>query len=176
MKIAHDRPTEMVYYLPHHPVFKESTTTKMRTVFNASQKTDSGYSLNDCLAMGKIKQRDITALLIQWRLYKIAFTADVEKMYRQIWIDESQQNFIRILWRDSPDKPIREYKLQTVTYGTAPAPFLAVRVLIQIANDIEHVYPRAAQTIRDAFYMDDVCSGAHSEKEAKKYTLNCNTQ
>lgn len=167
MKIAFDRPKEMVYYLPHHPVFKESTTTKVRTVLNASQKTDNGYSLND-LAMGKIKQRDITALLIQWRQFQFAFTADVEKMYSQIWIVESQQDFIRILWRDSPNETIKEYKLQTVTYGTAPAPFLAIRVLLQIANDIEHLFPRAAQTIREAFYMDDMCSGAHSITEAKE--------
>ena len=34
-----------IYYLPHHPVFKEtSTTTKLRVVFNASCKTTTGVS------------------------------------------------------------------------------------------------------------------------------------
>ncbi|XP_055623754.1 uncharacterized protein LOC129767158 [Toxorhynchites rutilus septentrionalis] len=38
------------YYLPHHPVVKEaSTTTKTRVVFDGSSKTSTGYSLNDAL-------------------------------------------------------------------------------------------------------------------------------
>ncbi|XP_037906285.1 uncharacterized protein LOC119648588 [Hermetia illucens] len=37
-----------VYYLPHHPVIKmESTTTKIRPVYDASAKTSSGSSLNN---------------------------------------------------------------------------------------------------------------------------------
>lgn len=41
------------YYLPHHAVVKpESTTTKIRVVFNASSPTSSGQSLKDCLHTG----------------------------------------------------------------------------------------------------------------------------
>lgn len=37
-------------YLPHHTVFKESsTTTKCRVVFDASRKTTSGISVNDAM-------------------------------------------------------------------------------------------------------------------------------
>lgn len=40
-----------VYDIPHHTVFKEtSTTTKLRAVFNASKATLSGKSLNDPLS------------------------------------------------------------------------------------------------------------------------------
>jgi hypothetical protein len=36
------------YYLPHHPVFKEtSSTTKTRVVFDGGAKTSNGLSLND---------------------------------------------------------------------------------------------------------------------------------
>lgn len=38
----------IVVYLPHHCVFKESSSsTKIHTVFDASSKTDTGVSLND---------------------------------------------------------------------------------------------------------------------------------
>ncbi|XP_026744684.1 uncharacterized protein LOC113506021 [Trichoplusia ni] len=40
-------------YLPHHGVLREhSTTTKLRVVFNASQKTSTGFSLNNLLEKG----------------------------------------------------------------------------------------------------------------------------
>lgn len=41
------------YYLPHHAVFKNtSTTTKLRVVFDASCETQSSKSLNDALLVG----------------------------------------------------------------------------------------------------------------------------
>lgn len=35
------------YYIPQHCVFKDSTTTKLRVVYNASQKTTNGKSLTN---------------------------------------------------------------------------------------------------------------------------------
>lgn len=47
------------YYLPHHAVIKDnSLITKCRVVFNASQKTDSGVSLNDVQFTGPVLQND----------------------------------------------------------------------------------------------------------------------
>ena len=42
-----------VFYLPHRPVVRESSsTTKVRPVFDASAKGPNGVSLNDCLETG----------------------------------------------------------------------------------------------------------------------------
>lgn len=47
------------YYLPHHAVCKEtSTTTKLRVVFDTSCKSISGLSLNDTLLVGPTIQQD----------------------------------------------------------------------------------------------------------------------
>jgi len=41
------------YFLPHHAVFKEtSTKTKTRVVFDGSAKTSNGLSLNHILQVG----------------------------------------------------------------------------------------------------------------------------
>ncbi len=46
-------PAGSTYYLPMHSVVKEtSSTTKLMVVFDASAKTTSGASLNDCLMVG----------------------------------------------------------------------------------------------------------------------------
>uniref|UniRef100_A0A182NMZ8 DUF1758 domain-containing protein n=1 Tax=Anopheles dirus TaxID=7168 RepID=A0A182NMZ8_9DIPT len=48
------------YVIPHSYVIKpESTTTKLRVVFDASAKTTSGVSLNDLQAIGPVIQPDL---------------------------------------------------------------------------------------------------------------------
>lgn len=45
--------SNICYYLPHHPVFKvSSSTSKTRVVFNVSVRTSSGVFLNDILHVG----------------------------------------------------------------------------------------------------------------------------
>ncbi|GFU74061.1 uncharacterized protein TNCV_1641851 [Trichonephila clavipes] len=61
-----------------------------------------------------------------------------------------------ILWKDSVDGAVQTYKLNTVTYGTTCAPYLATRTIQQLARDEGEHYPLAASvTIRD-IYMDDI--------------------
>lgn len=159
-------PNALIYYLPHHCVLRDSTTTKLRVVFNASQKTDNGKSLNDFLAIGALPQTDMINIILKFRLFKIAFTADVEKMYRQIQIHDDQTNFQRILWRDNPNAPIQDFKLKTITYGTANAPYLAIRTLKQLAADVTNTNPIASQLIANSMYVDDLVAGASSNESA----------
>lgn len=166
MQPASNNDTRLVNYLPHHAVFKESTTTKLRVVFDASRKTSNGKSLNENMTIGPTIQEDLASLIIRWRKYKIAFTADVEKMYRQILVDDEQTNLQRILWRNSPSEKMKEYRLTTITYGTSSAPYLAIRTLQQLAKDEAVRFPKASQIMLNDFYVDDVASGADTAAEA----------
>ncbi|XP_075151218.1 uncharacterized protein LOC142225329 [Haematobia irritans] len=150
------------YYLPHHAVIKpDRTTTKVRVVFNASCPSSSGTSLNDILYPGPTLQTDLTLLLLRWRFYRFVFSADIEKMYRQIRVNPRETRFQRILFRfDSNDK-IEDFELQTVTFGVNAAPYLAIRSLLQLAQDCYTSYPIASKIIRDDMYVDDVLSGCH---------------
>lgn len=104
--------------------------------------------------------------MLKFRLFKVAFSADVEKMYRQIQIHDDQTNFQRILWRDNPNVPIQDYKLKTITYGTANAPYLAIRTLKQLALDVAQTHPIASQLILNNMYVDDLVAGSISEESA----------
>lgn len=155
------------YFIPHHHVINESSpTTKLRVVFNASSKTSSGFSLNDTLMNGPKVQDDLFAILLRFRCYNIAITSDIQKMYRQIEIHNEDRDFQRILWRDDPLKPIKEYRLCTVTYGTTSASYLATRVLKQLAIDEELKHPKAADLVLHNFYVDDMLMGAETREEA----------
>ncbi|XP_070068132.1 uncharacterized protein [Drosophila takahashii] len=154
------------YYLPHHAVLKpESTTIKLRVVFNASSPSDNGVSLNDILHAGPVLQSDLTIQILKWRYFRFVYSADIKKMYRQIWVDPNQTAFQRILFRNR-EEYIRDFELKTVTFGVNCAPFLAIRVLQQLATDVQLTHPRASKVIRGCMYVDDVLSGADSAEEA----------
>ncbi|XP_034946343.1 uncharacterized protein [Chelonus insularis] len=57
------------------------------------------------------------------------------------------------------------YQLTTVTYGTRSAPYLAVRVLLQLVEDEGHKYSESTQTIIKDRYVDDIFGGADSSEE-----------
>ncbi|XP_059616178.1 uncharacterized protein LOC132261395 [Phlebotomus argentipes] len=164
------KPDDQVYYLPHQAVLRlSSETTKLRVVFDASATTrPSKPSLNDVLAIGPTRQEDLLVLLLRFRTYQVAMTADVEKMYRQIRVAEEDTDFQRIYWRSNPQEQLRSFRLLTVTYGTSCAPFLAVRVLHQIAHDYMKEYPEACRAILTSFYMDDLLCGAESVEQGKR--------
>lgn len=81
---------EQAYFIPHHAVFKQSSTTQVRPVYNASKKTSNGFSLNEQLAIGKMDQPDMLTIILRWRKYEIGILADLEKMYKQIQIPPEQ--------------------------------------------------------------------------------------
>lgn len=161
-------PSEFRCYLPHHAVYKKSsTTTGMRAVFNASCPTATGYSLNDVLMKGPVLQDDLFSILLRFRCKKVAFTADIAKMYRQVSMRKEDRRLQCVLWRDKPSEPIRTYELNTVTYGTKPASYLATKCLSKLADECDGEFPETATIIRQDFYMDDLLTGGSSVKEVK---------
>ncbi|XP_047988411.1 uncharacterized protein LOC125228017 [Leguminivora glycinivorella] len=156
-------------FLPHHCVKRpESATTSHRVVFNASAKTSNGTSLNDIMYSGPNLQHDLLSLIIKWRQYKVAYVADIEKMFRMIGMNIQDQKYQKIIWRDNEHQRFREYALTTTTYGTKAAPWLAMMTLRQLANDERHNYPQAAKVVEESFYMDDLLHGCHDLESAKK--------
>nr|CAI5818943.1 unnamed protein product [Callosobruchus analis] len=158
-----------IYYLPHHGVMNtNSTTTKLRTVFDGSCKSTSGLSLNDVLLTGPTIQDDLFSILIRFRKHQVVLTADVEKMYRMVQIAERHRDLQRIVWRYNPDDEISHYQLNTVTYGTTASPFLAVRALTQAAVEQNHNFPQASNVILTDMYVDDLITGTSSINDTIK--------
>ncbi|KAH9644482.1 hypothetical protein HF086_006015 [Spodoptera exigua] len=110
-----------------------------------------------------IKNQRISAkLTTRKRLAVIQMEADIEKMYRCIWLSEEQQHLQKIIWRPNSSDKLQEYQLCTVTYGTKSAPWLAMRTIKQLAFDDGYKYPTAAKVLLNEAYVDDVISGHNS--------------
>lgn len=165
------RPNDkMQYFIPHHHVWKSGKKeSKFRVVFNASSKSKPNLSLNDVLMVGPTIQQDLTSILMRFRTYRVAIVGDIEKMYRQVNVHTDDQVFQGIIYRSSPDKPLQSYKLTTLTYGTAPAAFLATRCLKEAVERKRDKYPVTSSRIFDDFYVDDLISGSQSSKCAIQY-------
>ncbi|KAG8226156.1 hypothetical protein J437_LFUL007393 [Ladona fulva] len=151
---------ECCHYLLHHGVWKESSsTTKLRVVFNGSQRTSRGVSLNSKLHTGANLLPDLGDVVSRLRGYRFVFTADIEKMFRQILVDERDQNLQNILWRFNVNDPLLSYRLQTLTYGLVCSPFLAIRCIRQLALEEGHAFPLAVPVLLEEIYMDDRSTG-----------------
>ena len=109
---------------------------------------------------------EIFDILLRWRLHSVVFSADIENMYRQIRVHTDDCDFQRILWRKNASDPVQAYRLLTVTYGMACAPYLAIRTLKQLSADEVDRYPYAASCLLNDVYMDDVISGADTVSAA----------
>lgn len=157
------------YYLPHHCIVRpDSTTTKLRVVFDASCASESGTSLNDALMIGPTIQDDLVTILLRFRMPKFAMVADIEKMYRQIIVAPNDRPLQRILWRNSSADPIRTFQLNTVTYGTACAPYLATKTLQTLSQAGVSTHPEAAAILGRDFYMDDMLTGVDTISEGQR--------
>lgn len=155
-------------YLPHLAVIREDKdTSKVRVVFDASAKGSHGYSLNDTMMIGPVLQPDLRSIITAWRRHKICVVGDIVKMYRMINMTDEHVDLQRIVWRDTPDDELESYNLTTVTFGTAAAPYLAVRTLNRLADDEANEYPDAAAVIKNSFYMDDLMVGNTNIEKTK---------
>ncbi|CAK1597460.1 unnamed protein product [Parnassius mnemosyne] len=86
-------------------------------------------------------------------------------MFRNIWINPQHTSLQRVLWRHSKSDALQCLELDTVTYGTKSAPYLACRTMLDLADKHMVTHPRAADCIKSSSYMDDYLCGAQSLQE-----------
>ncbi|XP_036317858.1 uncharacterized protein LOC118732860, partial [Rhagoletis pomonella] len=157
------------FVIPHHCVMRpESTTTKLRVVFDGSASTSSCKSLNEILMVGATIQQELIITLLSFRLHRFAITADISKMYRQFLVEKDDRKFQLIIWRNKEDEPLQMFELNTVTYGLACSPFLAIRSLFHIADLHSKTHPVGAAIIKRDFYVDDLLTGVDSLSELQQ--------
>ena len=81
-----------VHYLPHRKVVKmDGRTTKLRVVFDESGKYPREISLNDALYSGLNLLPLLFDILVLFRVYKVAITADIVKSFLKVSINPEQR-------------------------------------------------------------------------------------
>ena len=138
------------YYTPHHPVYKDSSTTQIRPVFNASSRVRGLRSLNECIFKGTWQQTQLLDLLVRWRLHKFVVFADLKKAFLQIRVHPEDRQFLRFLWYEG-DR-LRTYQMTSVLFGATASPYMLYAALHRLFADF------ALEKYKDfpgSLYMDD---------------------
>ena len=140
-------------------------TTKLRIVYEASAKT-SGPSLNDCLYTSPKFNQMILDILLRFR---IALTADIERAFLQIGIQEEDRDVLRFLWfyDVTKQKPqVLVLRFTRAVFGVSSSPFLLNATICHHLKKYAASHPELVKKISQSIYVDDVVSGAETEEEA----------
>ena len=161
------KPPQETFHLPMHAVRKEeSTTTKLRVVFDASAKSSTGVSLNDSLLVGPTVHPTLIDVLLRFRTHRVALTTDVSKMYRAVEVVPADRDLHRFVWRNDPQDVLLDYRMTRVTFGVSASSFAANMAVKQNTLDHAMEYPLAANSVNTSFYVDDGLTGADSIQDA----------
>ncbi|XP_064472598.1 uncharacterized protein LOC135387198 [Ornithodoros turicata] len=166
-----------LYYMAHHAVIRrDRETTKVRIVFDASSKAPGCLSLNETLHAGPNLSPDVLELLLQFRAFRIAVTADVEKAFLQILLEEAGRDWLRFLWYSTTPKngeplpSVETWRVTRVPLGAKSSPFLLAATTRHHLQSVEATYTPTdtltASLLASHFYVDDLVVGLDTVEEA----------
>ncbi|XP_055944331.1 uncharacterized protein LOC129975301 [Argiope bruennichi] len=158
------------HFLPHHPVFKENSTTKVRPVFDGSAKEKNTPSINDCLEKGPNLVELIPSVINRFRIGKYGVISNIKKAFLQIGLQERHRPYIRFLWKDRrKDGNIKTLQHKRVVFGISSSPFLLGATLeLHLKNAPDHLEETAQQLLR-SFYVDNCVFSFNRKEELARF-------
>ena len=159
---------ENVHYMPHHGVVrKDKQTTKLRVVYDGSATPGNGeLSINDCLHPGPNLIPKLLDVLVKFRHHPVTLSADIEKAFLMISINESDQDMLRFLWFEEPPNPSSEVihlRFTRLVFGLRPSPAILNSTIREHLKKYKDDYPDVVQRVEDSLYVDDLVSGAEND-------------
>jgi hypothetical protein len=142
----------------------------MRVVLDASAKSSApDRSLNECLHEGVNLLPNLVGVILRFRLYAHACTADIEKAFLQLRVHEADRDSLRFLWFSEnlshkwPTTQPVSYRMARVPFGVTSSPFL-------LCASIQYHLKRYANSsvsgiISENIYMDDLLVSVPSKVE-----------
>lgn len=156
------------YFMPHRAVVRnDKDTTKVRVVFNCSSKSKQNLSLNDYLEIGPNLNPNILDVILNFRKFKVAFNADIEKAFLMIGIAEEDRKYLKFLW--FPEKSNEEYKIMRMTrlpFGCKSSPFILKATIRKHIQQYREDKPNCVEMLSSSLYVDDLFFGANTVSTA----------
>ena len=161
-----DKPGQ-VWHLPHFGMYNKEKD-KFRVVFDAKAQFE-GVSLNQKLLQGPDLTNLLVGVLLRFRKENIAVMADIEAMFHQVLVPQSQRSFLRFFWWENGDldADIIEYEMCVHLFGAVSSGSCANYALHDTADASEPEFGKeVSDTIRRNFYVDDMLKSLGTVTEA----------
>ena len=110
-------------FLAYHPVIKDSPTTPLRIVFNASSRPAGGKSLNDCMHVGPSLTQKLHDTLLKFRENPVVVISDISKAFHRILIDEDHRKYTKFVWVTMGRAELACYQFKVVIFGVCSSPY-----------------------------------------------------
>lgn len=158
-----DKFSETVHYLPHHAVLRrDRETTKVQVVYDGSAKSPGNkYSLNDCLEVGPNLIPQLFDVLVKFRSDPIALTADIEKAFLMVSMNEASKDMLRFLWFKNPSEitpEVIQLRFCRLVFGLRPSPAKLGSTIRHHLDSCKNLNPELGYVInllRERLYVDD---------------------
>ena len=138
------------WYVPHHPVLNPNKPGKVRRVLNGASKFH-GKSLNNSLLVGPDLLQNLLFVLMRFREHKYAIFADIEGMFMQVGLQESDQRSLRFFWREDLTSDVTVFQYTRHIFGAKDSPTCANYVFRRTAVDNQDRYPDATYAVLNNF-------------------------
>ena len=109
------------------------------------------------------------AILLRFRTHKYGIVTNIEKAFHHLNLHMEDREYTRFLWLSDPtdpDSPFITYRFTAVPFGTRSSPFM---LNATIQYHLEHFNSPVSLDMKRNMYVDNVISGADTEKSVVNY-------
>ena len=155
-----------LWYLPHHGVKHASKPGKARIVFNCSTSY-GGVSLHRKFLSGPDLTNQLIGILMSFRTEEVVFMGDIQAMFYQVKVPDSQRSFLRYLWWNSNDlnEELVDYEMGVHVFGGTSSPRCCSYAWRRTAMDNAPNYDtEVAETLY--IFVDDLLKSVESKEIA----------
>lgn len=152
-----------VWYLPHFPVTSAAKPGKVRIVFDCAAKYQ-GISLNNQCLTGPDLVNKLVHVLVRFRQFQYAVTADIAAMYLQVRIPVADRDCLRFLWY--VDGQIKEFRMTSHLFGGVWCAASSTYALRKVVHDFS-CSELVRDTVEKSMYVDDLLKSVRTASEAR---------
>ena len=151
-----------LWYLPHHPVFHEAKPDKVRIVHDCAAACQ-GISLNSQCHRGPDLVNKLLHVLLRFRRYQCAVTADIQAMYMQVKVPHDDRDCLRFLWYVK-DR-VTEFRMSSHLFGGVWCASSSTFALRQTLHDHD-TGVSVRRAVLESMYVDDLLCSTKTTEEA----------
>ena len=162
---------DVSYTIPWDVSFKASSvSTPTRTVYDASAKTSTGFSLNDLLATGIPDLVRLVELVLEWQVGPVAMVGDVSQFYPTIGLHEDSWPFQKIVLREdlNPNGKLIKAVIVSCIFGVCSSGGQCEEVVRMIAESVKDEFPEVSKLLIQRRYVDDLGKSIKDKLSARK--------